>query len=1053
MKHQRFWTAEKIAARLALIRPLAHRRREPIPPFRYRSLDGPGIRPPVDRDHDDADWHIIASDSYWGDWATDFVMRSAFRVPADWSAGLAALHLPLGVAGDIFSHPEALIYLDGQAYASADRYHHEIRLPENVCGGDSHTITLHGWTGLSSWPPEPNKKTKLFMRECSLVELDASTCRFTGLAQMALDVAAQLTDERPEKQGILNALNRAFHVLDTRDPIRSESFYETVPEALGLLERELVEAGAPTDVDVVAVGHAHIDVAYLWPVAQTRRKNGRTFANALRLMDEFSEYRFSQSQPQLYRFTEEDYPELFEQIKARVAEGRWEVMGGMWVEPDTNIAGAEALVRQLLLGRRYFRERFGDVETPVLWLPDTFGFSWCLPQLMVQAGLKWFVTNKLSWNQYNPMPAQITWWQGIDGSRVLAHFLTTPREVEHLPYPATYKAEMSAAEVFGSWREFRQKETHRELLMAYGYGDGGGGPNRALIENAEILNRMPGAPRVRMGTVREFFEGIERGDVDGLPVWNGELYMEGHRGVLTSQARTKRDNRRCERLLHEAEFLSVFARTVAGYGATPAALAEAWRLLCLNQFHDVLPGTSIPEVFVDAEADYASITRQATEARDGAMAALASTLSPGTAVMAVNASSFDGPRTGFLPGRTEAGLVDLNTGQALATQAVDGGALVALSSLPAFSITALGLAGEPVSIGAPVLLEQAGDTVVLQNDLLRVEIDDHGRLGRIFDKEARREVLSDGQAGNQLWAFEDRPLNWDAWDIDAFFEERGEEITGLVGRKIVETGPLRATVEVERRYRSSRIIQRISLCHDSKRLDFHTFVDWHESHILLKVAFPVSVFSPTATYDIQWGTIERPTHRNTSWDFARFEVAAQNWADLSEGDYGVALLNDCKYGYDVRDNVLRLSLLKCATMPDPTADQGEHRMVYSLLPHTGDWRNGAPAEGYELNGPAILVPVDNAGGEAALRQLVSTDRRNVVIETIKPAEDGVGFIVRLYEGERCRGPVRVSFGLTMNAVHRCNLLEENEEPLAVVGGSVEIDIGPYEIVSLRCVSA
>ncbi|MEM9269411.1 MAG: alpha-mannosidase, partial [Pseudomonadota bacterium] len=400
MTHDTRFTPEKIAQRLKLITPLVFRNTLALEPFTLRTLSDATVEPPLDTDQ--AGWERIPHNSYWGRPDLNFLLRSHFTVPSEWSGNLA-LHLPLGEAGDIFTHPEALVYIDGRPIASADRYHHTVPLPPHIHDGQRHQIALHGWTGLSGWPPDPNSTQELYMETCRLVTRDRPTQFFLWLANAALGTARELLDRRSERHSILTALDRAFLTLDTRDPI-GEAFYESVPKALEQLRHELAEAGAPQDVTLHAVGHAHMDVAYLWPVAQTRRKVARTSSNALRLMDEYPSFRFSNSQAATYAFLEEDYPKIFEGIRRAVARQQWEILGGMWVEPDVNLAGAEALVRQLVLSRRYFRRRFGDSETPVLWLPDTFGFPWSLPQLAQQAGLKWFCTNKMNWNQVNRMP-------------------------------------------------------------------------------------------------------------------------------------------------------------------------------------------------------------------------------------------------------------------------------------------------------------------------------------------------------------------------------------------------------------------------------------------------------------------------------------------------------------------------------------------------------------------------------------------------------------------------------------------------------------------------
>jgi alpha-mannosidase len=1057
MYHQVYWTPQKITRRLALIAPLVYRQLDPLPPFQYTTLAGPLEEPPVSPDIDDSGWETIPYNSYWGPKQTNFALRTRFQIPATWKSDRPiGFYLPLGKAGD-FSHPEVLAYIDGEPYAAADRHHHEIRLSERWNDGKSHLLALHGFTGLGE-NDYAIPGTRLFMQECALVQVDPLTREFITAAQMAQQVAAQLSDNDPIKARLYNALNSAFNVLDTRDPLGTAAFYDSVPTALSELKTGIESAGTPLDVDVIAAGHAHIDVAWLWTFGQTRRKAGRTFSTVLRLMEEFPDYTFSQSQPQLYQFVEESYPELFAQIKARVQEGRWELIGGTWVEPDINAIGAEALARQFLLGRTYFHDRFGDVDTPVLWLPDTFGYSWALPQLIKQAGMKYFITHKMSWNQYNRMPYEIMWWQGLDGTRVLTHFLTTPESGIFLPHATTYNANISAEQIFGTWEQFSQKELHNELLTAYGYGDGGGGPTREMIQNVGALAHHPGAPRVRSGTVREFMEHIEQDVGDQLPVWNGEFYLEYHRGTYTSQGRIKRYNRKNEILLHDAEFLAAWAALVAGHPYPHDELATAWRLLCINQFHDVLPGSSIGAVYEESAHDHQRIHEIGEKVRADALAILAQRLPAGTVFVAANPVSFSGRRVGLLPLELapDHHLVDLRTGKPLLTQAVVySRTLVEVEALEPYSLVPIGEAVGALPNGKTALtITEEHGCFILENVLLRVEFDLNGEIARIFDKDAGRDVLAPSCTANTLLVFEDRPMNFDAWDIDIYYEDRVEAITQIVGITLVETGPLRIGLQIHRRYRNSNIFQEIFLYRDSKRIDFDTLIDWHEQHMLLKVAFPVNILSPMATFDIQWGNVQRPTHRNTSWDWARFETCAHKWADLSESNYGVALLNDCKYGYDVHDNVLRLTLLKSATNPDPDADQGEHLMTYSLLPHLGDWRQGVVAAGYDLNDPLIIRPVQpGRTQEIDLPPFVRVHKSHVVIETIKMAEDSQGIIVRLYENERARGPVVLRTGFSLQAAYHCNLLEVNEAELEVQENEVHFEITPYQIVTLRLVPA
>ncbi|MEM9852217.1 MAG: glycoside hydrolase family 38 C-terminal domain-containing protein, partial [Pseudomonadota bacterium] len=846
---------------------------------------------------------------------------------------------------------------------------------------------------------------------------------------------------------ILNALDDAFLALDTRDPI-GQALHASAPDALAILEKGLAQAGPPMEVTLAGIGHAHMDIAYLWPVDQIRLKNTRTYSNVLRLMDKHPEFHFSHSQPQLYQFVEQDTPEMFERIKARVAEGRWEVMGGSWVEMDANIPSAESLVRQLMLGRRYYRDTFGDAETPVLWLPDTFGFPGTLPQLMKLAGMQWFMTNKMSWNQYNPMPSSTTWWEGIDGTRVLAHFLTTPREVQHLPFPTNYKSDLTAPEVFGTWEVSTEKETLFDLPICFGYGDGGGGPTDDLIRRAKALADHPGAPKLRMTTVRDFFEGLE--DVaDRLPVWTDEIYLEGHRGVLTSQAWIKRANRRAEALLHHVEFLA--AKALAAGHAPTVDLTRAWELLCLNQFHDILTGTSVPEVYMDARRDYEEIEAIARKAEDEALAALGPAIPDGSAFLVVN----DLPHGRDLMLRAPddgQGFVDMDTGAALPMQKIDRRVLVEVPNMPGHALRALarGPVPDPAQTGLQASVDDDGAT--LENTHVRARFNRSGRLMRLTDLKTGREVISPDAPGNQLQLFEDRPLSWDAWDIDAFFEDRREDIDAPARFELIEEGPLRATLLVEHIFRQSRVIQRIRLWHDSARIDFVTELDWHESHFLLKAAFPVNVHSRDATYDIQWGTVDRPTHRRTSWDYAMFEVTGHQWCDLSEAGYGVALMNNCKYGYDVRGNVMRLTLVKCATMPDPGADNGRHLFTYAIYPHEGDWTNGVRAAAADLNSPVYAKPVDGRGTPGQGEPLVTVAGGPVLVETIKPAEDRQGVIVRAYEPQGWRGEVTLTFDRDVARIEEVNLLEDPGEVLNLTGlRGVAISFKPHEIKTLRVV--
>ena len=1043
MRHEMRWTIEKIGRRLTLVDSLVHRRRVPLGPFHFRTLPDPLSEPPLDAPTDGADWREISAQTHWGKRYTNFMLRNRFRVPSEWDAERpVALFLPLGEAGD-FSHPEALAYIDGTAYAACDRHHQEILLPDKWRDGQEHALALHGWTGLIGWTGE-GEDVGLFMRECAVVQIDEPTRDFVAIARVALGIAENSPADAPVRSKLLNALDAAFQAIDLREPL-AEAFYASIPPARAILDAGVAAAGAPLDANIVGTGHAHIDVAWLWTLGQTRRKAGRTFHTVLRLMEQFPDYHFTQSQPQLYDYVRQDYPELFDAIKARIADGRWEAIGGMWVEADCNLSGPESLARQFLLGRTFFRDHFGaQADTPVLWLPDVFGYAWNLPQLIKEAGMEYFFTIKIGWSQYNRLPYDTFWWQGLDGTKVLTHFSTTPDDGA---FASTYNANASPKQALGTWTNFLQKEIDQDLLMAFGYGDGGGGPTREMLENIAVMGEFPGAPRMRQSSVGDFYRTLEAEHGDELPTWNGELYLEIHRGTYTTQSRNKRANRKSEFLLHDAEFLAALATHLdTDYVYPRADLNHAWELVCLNQFHDIIPGSSINPVYAESQQQYAELCAQAQAVRDRALDVIAEHLTAD--VIVVNPTGFPRTDLALLPGVVNATALVDETGRAVLVQPTDAGTLIDAGALPPYSVTALstGVAAMEASTAGALHVSPTR----LENDFLLVELDAAGDIVRLFDKTAQREVLPTGAVANQFQAFEDRPLNWDAWDVDIFYDDKQWLADAADAIVVVEEGPLRGTLEIRRRILNSAYVQRISLSHNSPRLDIDTTIDWQERHVLLKVAFPVDVLTPTATYEIQWGNVQRPTHHNTSWDWARFETCAQKWVDLSEGGYGLSVLNDCKYGHDIRDNVIRISLLRSPTMPDPEADQGRHHFAYSLLPHRGGWDVDTVAAAYGLNDPLLArVGAQSTAGATSIPSLVAVDAPNIVIETVKQAEDGDGLIVRLYECQRMRGTITVTAGFPLTDAERVNLMEERKTTLAVDGNQVRLEVCPFEIVTLR----
>ncbi|HLU55819.1 MAG TPA: glycoside hydrolase family 38 C-terminal domain-containing protein [Pseudonocardia sp.] len=803
----------------------------------------------------------------------------------------------------------------------------------------------------------------------------------------------ELPADQPRRAEVLRALERAVDAVDPDDVAGTA--------ALGRAELAdvLASPAHPSAHRVHAVGHAHIDSAWLWPVRETVRKVARTFANVLDLMETDEEFVFAASSAQQYAWLAEHQPELFERVKRRVAEGRFVPVGGMWVESDTNMPGSEALARQFVAGKRFFIERLG-VEPLEVWLPDSFGYTAALPQIIKAAGSRWFLTQKISWNETNVMPHHTFRWEGIDGTQVFTHF----------PPVDTYNSELSQHELHRAQRQYAEKGRANTSLVPFGWGDGGGGPTREMLAAAARTKSLEGSPTVRMSSPAEFFAAAEA-EYPRPPVWSGELYLEFHRGTYTSQARTKRGNRRSEHLLREAELWAATAAVRAGLPYPADVLERCWHTVLLQQFHDILPGTSIAWVHQEAERNYARVAEELEGVIARSLAALA--------------------------------------GEA------DGAIAVNAGPYPVDGVPALG--GGPVAApaGGVHVADEAGGTV-LDNGVVRAVIDARGLLTSVVDLAADREVVAPGSAANLLQLHRDTPTQWDAWDIDEHYRRHGRDLTDVAELTVVERGPQRAAARVVRKAGASTITQVVSLAAGSASIEIDTHVDWHERQKLLKLAFPVDVHADRATSEIQFGHLHRPIHTNTSWDAARFETVAHRWVHVGEPGYGVAVANDSTYGHDVTRStrpdggtttVVRLSLLRAPLFPDPTADQGEHRMRVSL--RVGATIADAVAEGYRLNLPLRTV----RGGPIA--PLVSVDSPAVVVEAVKLAEDGSGdVVVRLYEAFGGRATARVTADFPHHGVVETDLLERPlAEPVALSGvtpsGDGVLRLRPFRIVTLR----
>jgi len=848
-----------------------------------------------------------------------------------------------------------------------------------------------------------------------------------------LDLADSIDKEDPAYITLLRAMNDVVNIFSATNRETIARCRKVVRDAMGGLSGEVKHTIYP-------VGHAHLDTAWLWPIDITKKKMAHTTATQLGLLERYPEYVFVHSQASQYEWLEKEYPKLFERVKEAIKRGQWEPVGSMWVEADCNLTGAESLVRQFLYGRRYFRDKLG-YETHDMWLPDVFGYSAALPQILQKFNIKYFLTQKISWNQFNKFPHHTFWWQGIDGTRVWSHF----------PPADTYNASGEPKEVLKSVKNYKDHARADQSLYVFGHGDGGGGPTERHLEFVRRGRLAPNYPEMLSGKrAIDFFREAKARSKD-LATWVGELYLELHRGTYTSQAANKKGNRMSEFLMRDAELLACFS---PGFPKDYPSdeIEEAWKLVLLNQFHDIIPGSSVNEVYRDSDADYAKIEEVGNKIVESSLKKIGSRLD--TANMSRPVALFQNATTisqGEIPWTENTTPTSLETtDECLPVQLIEEfGERKLIFPTPH---TALGtvVVGDLGDQGAKPRTRLKTAARRIENHEWSVRFDSNGNITSIESLEDGSEFIEPGKLANVFQLMEDKPLFWSAWDIDVFAYETTQDLLKSESFEIVERGPVRVAAEVVKRFGNSTIRQRISLG-PTPGIRFDTEIEWHEEDKMLKVAFPVNVSSPRATYEIQFGNVERPTHYNTSWEMAKFEVCAQKWVDLSEGDQGVALLNDSKYGHDVHGNVMRISLLRAPKAPDPECDMGRHRFSYVLLPHYGPYNYaGVVQAAYALNAPvrhAFLTP--KRGENGALPPLVACDDRNVVVEAVKKAEDNSDLIVRLYECHNARGRAELSCAVPIKDAELCDLEENPVGKLELVDGAVTVDYKPFEIITVR----
>ncbi|XP_052810872.1 alpha-mannosidase 2C1-like isoform X3 [Mya arenaria] len=995
-------------------------------------------------------------------WATHW-FRVDVEVPVEWVG--SEVHLRWN------SGSEALVYVEGKPRQGLCSEYDRLDYPlSESLQADNRSFTVYiemacngmfgaGDNGMIA-PPDLNRQFTLSC--CEVAVFDRRVYNLIREVELLHDMAKHLPEGSERGYQALYTVNAMINACDVNDPTTFQKCHE-------ISSKFLQQKNGDSQHTTYAMGHAHIDTAWLWPYSETRRKCARSWSCTIRLMEKYPEFTFTCSQAQQLDWLRRDYYDLWCEIKKYAKEGRFIPVGGTWVEMDGLIPGGEACIRQFLLGQNFFAQEFG-APCKEFWLPDTFGYSGQLPQIMRHCGISRFLTQKLSWNLVNKFPHHTFWWEGISGHRVLAHF----------PPGNDYGMKGKVEEVglimlLRSSQNFKDKGRSDKSAFLFGFGDGGNGPSEDMVERLNKMKDIDGLPRVKMSTPDEFFSAVEEEDGGNLCRWTGELYLEMHNGTYTTHARVKKMNRLCEMLLHDVEFVHTVAfieliAHVYPYGQLP----KLWKLLLLNQFHDVLPGSSIGMVYKDAHEHYEEIMTQGNEIlakgfRDVVRKGNFLFPKPGqTKCIIRNNLSFDRTEvivietepSGSGPAKKPAKKRQKRSPQkqAKAQQYNSEGHALYCVNIGSYGYSFL----DPVTSIQPAEVQEQDGMYVMKNSLLEAHIDQQGRVVHMYLAGSDRDAVDKEYPANQFVMYDDIPLYWDAWDVMDYHMETRKAVTDVISEtEVLDQGPLRVSLKFSLRISDkSRINQQIILDAGSPFLRFNTEVEWYENRRMLKVEFPTSVHAREATYDIQFGHIRRPNHRNTSWDTARFEVCGHKWSDLSEHGFGVAVLNDCKYGHSALDNVLRMSLLRSPKAPDRMADMETHTFSYALMPHAGTLQEAdVNKHAYCLNSPLYTVKIECDLDLPPSTSFFSMSTTQVVLETIKLSQADRGVIVRFYEahGGTCRATMTTSLRRQItNAVLVDGLElklkgEEDQVDLTHTENSITFTIKPFQIIAVKLI--
>lgn len=990
----------------------------------------------------EGEWTPFGKNDMWGYREEYCWFRQTVAVPERFAGKPVVYDITPNPDSSWEHRPQQFIFfVDGKMIQGGDPNHTYIYLTHSAKGGETFDIALNAYC--DDW--EFRGRTSL--RGTLRVKDEEVNALYYDLL-VPWETAHHYSYDDTERIDLVKSLNTAVSMLEM-NTCDQDVFIESVRNVREYLRDNVY--GRNSGVLTSAIGHTHIDTAWLWRLRQTREKAARSFSSVVNLMREFPEYKFMSSQAQLYDYVKHDYPELYDEIKQMVAEKRWEPEGSMWVESDTNVVSGESLVRQFLVGKRFFRDEFG-VDNRIMWLPDVFGYSGALPQIIKKADIDYFMTTKISWNEFDKFPFDTFMWRGIDGTEVLSHFIPTV-ECDSDGFMTTYNGDLCPNQVIGGWRRYSNKDLNKNVLFSFGWGDGGGGPSRDMLEKGRRMSYgIEGCPTVKQEFTRDFFDRLAK-EVEGsdrLPVWSGELYLEFHRGTLTAQSRNKKYNRKSEYLYQDVETLGVLAKLLAGKDYPSEKILEGWKIILLNQFHDIIPGSSIAPVYEDSKEQYEAIGRDGREMLAESEKAVADNIkTDGKTLVVFNTLGFMRTSVAFvdLPCEGDFYITDEN-GKAVPSQQTFCGRLAFLAeNVPAKGYKAFKVVSGKASVGEAVKT----DGNVFENDFYRVAFDENRNISSYYDSASDRAVAPENTVLGRLIAYEDRAHNHEAWDIKCYYDEKYWNIDNVEDARIVESGAVRTVLRVDRKFNLSHITQFYIFYPHTSRIDISYDIDWHEKRIALKADYPVDVNAVNATFDIQFGNLKRTAHENTTWDYAQFEVCGHKWADLSDNGFGFSVLNDCKYGWTVKDGHIKPTLLRSATSPNFNQDRERHTFTFAMYPHKGDVSSsGVVTEAYDLNVPVTVVETDAHGGTLPPEfSLIGTNRSNVIIETVKKAEDSDSIIVRLYETWNSRTETEISFGFPVSTVSACNLMEEKDEPLTLSDNILSMTFKPFEIKTLK----